>query len=779
MAVDWVALRNSYSAGAITKNNTTSGINWDELRNKARDADQKTTDNWFNTFDYDSAIKRQAELEKQQNELSNQIYLSLQSRNPADYKKANETTTNNKNEISKLKSEYDDVTNQINYYNYLKNQKYIAEFENCTNTGDYTQNSKPTEEKADVFMKGLLDSGLIISGANKEMSDKEIGVYSYYINKGDNKKATNYLEAITSSLNRKAGEKIANSITSIDIPVIEELATFFYGVYSGAESSINGIGQAVGRLFGNTDPYDVTISSYAMQSIGETSDNWFQKMASGVGSAVGGMLPAVAASLAFSPAAGAIAMGISSGGNAYAQARREGKDDTTALIYGGLVGASDALTQYLLGGINKVSSGGLSKLVAKNSFVRGIATKLDDAIKVVSTTPTIQKAFQTAVKFGKFAARANDEGFQEFLQANLEPMIRALTYGEKVDIDLLSSDKLESYLMGFLTAGLFNGADVIAAHKRGTRLSALVQDETVRNVLLDPANTETLINEYGYDTAKLIKEKVVLLNNKAAKANATTQGDTQNVKQMNVNAENAQPPDTTRNATIGNTLNKEADNTASSVIWENYEAGNNIKSLIEAHRNTDTATLARFEESTAKNSDVDKMRDELYNLDSETGAASDDIEDALPQKDVSTADKGIGESKGTTFSQGSLVPDKILKTKPKYSPVADKWLENGGQITIENGNWKYTNSQGTSVTYKNGFPDFTGSGHVKQEVDIGSFKNRAADFKMADKMAPNGPKSPDSTWHHHEDGKTLQEVDKKIHEQFRHEGGIAGMKKNN
>ena len=543
--------------------------------------------------------------------------------------------------IIKFPSEYDDVTNQINYYNYLKNQKYIAEFENCTNTGDYTQNSKPTEEKADVFMKGLLDSGLIISGANKEMSDKEIGVYSYYINKGDNKKATNYLEAITSSLNRKAGEKIANSITSIDIPVIEELATFFYGVYSGAESSINGIGQAVGRLFGNTDPYDVTISSYAMQSIGETSDNWFQKMASGVGSAVGGMLPAVAASLAFSPAAGAIAMGISSGGNAYAQARREGKDDTTALIYGGLIGASDALTQYLLGGINKVSSGGLSKLVAKNPFVRGIATKLDDAIKVVSTTPTIQKAFQTAVKFGKFAARANDEGFQEFLQANLEPMIRALTYGEKVDIDLLSSDKLESYLIGFLTAGLFNGADVIAANKRGVSLVTLVQDDIARKQIINPLNAGKLRDGLGFVKAKLAKEKAVLLEKKAAKASAKAQGDTQSVR-TNMNAEAVQPPGTTRNATIGNTLNKEADNTASSVIWENYEAGNNIKSLIDAHRNTDTATLARFEESTAKNSDVDKMRDELYNLDRESGT-----DNTASQNDAPKIDNSVVKSKGS------------------------------------------------------------------------------------------------------------------------------------
>ena len=135
------------------------------------------------------------------------------------------------------------------------------------------------------------------------------------------------------------------------------------------------------------------------------------------------------------------------------------------------------------------------------------------------------------------------------------------------------------------------------------------------------------------------------------------------------------------------------------------------------------------------------------------------------------------ESAGETFSQGSNIPDELMETKPKNSPAVNRWLENGGTITIENGTWKYTNSQGVSVLYKNGYPDFLGSGLVVQEVDIGGFRNRSADFRLADKMAPNGPISPDSTWHHHEDGRTLQEVDKSIHRNFTHRGGISGMKK--
>lgn len=133
---------------------------------------------------------------------------------------------------------------------------------------------------------------------------------------------------------------------------------------------------------------------------------------------------------------------------------------------------------------------------------------------------------------------------------------------------------------------------------------------------------------------------------------------------------------------------------------------------------------------------------------------------------------------GETFTQGAKIPDVYLQTKPLNSPAVNRWLEGGGKIEInENGTWKYTNSKGISVTYKNSYPDFKGAGHVKQEIDIGPFKNRSSDFRLADRTAFNGPISPDSTWHHHEDGRTLQEVNKEIHRDFTHRGGISSMKK--
>ena len=40
-----------------------------------------------------------------------------------------------------------------------------------------------------------------------------------------------------------------------------------------------------------------------------------------------------------------------------------------------------------------------------------------------------------------------------------------------------------------------------------------------------------------------------------------------------------------------------------------------------------------------------------------------------------------------------------------------------------------------------------------------------------------GEEKADGTWHHHEDGVTLQEVETILHDRFRHRGGISNLKK--
>ncbi|MEL7571255.1 MAG: HNH endonuclease, partial [Eubacteriaceae bacterium] len=144
----------------------------------------------------------------------------------------------------------------------------------------------------------------------------------------------------------------------------------------------------------------------------------------------------------------------------------------------------------------------------------------------------------------------------------------------------------------------------------------------------------------------------------------------------------------------------------------------------------------------------------------------------IDNNDIANGDEiGYKGGEENLYSQGSKIPKDILKTKPSYSPIPDGWFKKGGSIKIENGNWTYINSKGDTVTYINEFAQFNGD-----EINIGKFRYRAADFRRVNKLLHNKPKNPEYTWHHKEDGETLQLVQKDIHKEFTHKGGISVIK---
>ena len=119
----------------------------------------------------------------------------------------------------------------------------------------------------------------------------------------------------------------------------------------------------------------------------------------------------------------------------------------------------------------------------------------------------------------------------------------------------------------------------------------------------------------------------------------------------------------------------------------------------------------------------------------------------------------------------------VLRTKPPYSRIPRDWIEAGGSIAIDkSGNWIYTDWFGISIKYINGYPDYIGSGVVFQAVNIGKFTNRGIDKRLADKLAPNGPCKKGNVWHHSQDGHTMEEISREIHERFTHMGGISNLR---
>jgi RHS repeat-associated protein len=74
---------------------------------------------------------------------------------------------------------------------------------------------------------------------------------------------------------------------------------------------------------------------------------------------------------------------------------------------------------------------------------------------------------------------------------------------------------------------------------------------------------------------------------------------------------------------------------------------------------------------------------------------------------------------------------------------------------------------------RSGYPDF--SSVAIATVQIEQTGNRAADFRAADKAAKFNVRPENHSWHHHQDGKTMQLVPTDIHQKTGHTGGFQGF----
>ena len=93
---------------------------------------------------------------------------------------------------------------------------------------------------------------------------------------------------------------------------------------------------------------------------------------------------------------------------------------------------------------------------------------------------------------------------------------------------------------------------------------------------------------------------------------------------------------------------------------------------------------------------------------------------------------------------------------------------------------KTKNGRLVDVTYRNGYPDFSPHKYNgtlgKSEVQI-KMTGKSSDFSRANESAGFGKgqySQPDGfTWHHKEDGKTMQLIRRDVHEATPHTGGAS------
>lgn len=256
------------------------------------------------------------------------------------------------------------------------------------------------------------------------MTAEEIAMYDYLLAKEGPAAADEYVLDMQQVINARQGKKVAEA--GKDDP----LGQVLYNYSAGAISSFEGLWSAF-----SDEVRPVGASDYARAEMAENNGD-VQNLVNDMASGLGYMTPGLLVGWVTGGLGGAAYIGVSGSGNAYQDAMRSGamsKQD--ARNYGLLVGASEALLSYALGGISKLGGKATGKLI--NSI-----NKIDNVFLRASA---------------KMGANMVSEGFEEYLQAQIEPLLQNWLLGMDNDINAFSADSMYAALMGVITAVVLEG----------------------------------------------------------------------------------------------------------------------------------------------------------------------------------------------------------------------------------------------------------------------------------------------------------------------------------
>ena len=273
------------------------------------------------------------------------------------------------------------------------------------------------------------------------MTEDEVNVYNYLLAKEGNERAQEFLDAIEDQLNRRAGTGMAKNIMGIDNDILRGVMQGTFGLTSGLDQWTSGA-----RQFFTDEQFPTTPTQYANAEIYNSLDGFGQNLYSAT-NVIGNMAPSILVSavaggfgvpLKLAQGAGALTMGISAAGNAYADALGKGYEKGQARVYGTLVGAAEGGLQYLMGGIGKLGGVGTEKIMAKVAMI-------DNSLLRISA---------------KLGVDLLGEVTEEELQNFLEPALRTIIFGEDYDMPTID-ELLETAIVTSITTPVLGGKDTI------------------------------------------------------------------------------------------------------------------------------------------------------------------------------------------------------------------------------------------------------------------------------------------------------------------------------
>lgn len=302
------------------------------------------------------------------------------------------------------------------------------------------------------------------TGADKSlvynsMTDAELRMYAYIRDTVGIDAAKKYVNSLVEDLSYRQGAKNVNKSASMmglitSSPTSQgalKITGKVDSVAAGLENALAGLTQTTMNTFGNTKAVIPTPSSVYAHQIRQENADGLDKVIGDLAFTTGNMLPSIGVSAASkSPLLGAGITAMSSGGNAYAEARRQGYSHEQATAYGMINGALEGGLQYALGGIGKLGG----KLSGK------VISKVGD--KLLPAFSNIKSGAARAVlsASGKFLGKASSEAFEEGLQSVLDPLVRSMVLQEDLNIDW--NEVGYSAMLGAMSAGLWEGGSIVS-----------------------------------------------------------------------------------------------------------------------------------------------------------------------------------------------------------------------------------------------------------------------------------------------------------------------------
>lgn len=279
--------------------------------------------------------------------------------------------------------------------------------------------------------------------AYSKMTPDEIAVYNYIYSAQGPEAAETYLSRLRNELNTRLGTENYEEMGG--------LGKALYWIPAGFDRFAQGLRQLGQEEAVPVTPMTVT-SSLIQQEAQETSPalGGLYDLGANITNMVPSLLASVLTGGAFGAAAGSALLGASAGGNTYADVMRDPERQYSAQQardYATLVGVSEGALSYLLGGISRL--GGVS--------TRQVLTKLgglDNALGRIARSSA-----------APYVMSMISEGTEEGLQELLEPAFATLILGTEYDANF--GDAAYAFLLGALTAGIVEGAEIGASRALG------------------------------------------------------------------------------------------------------------------------------------------------------------------------------------------------------------------------------------------------------------------------------------------------------------------------